>query len=584
MESKCRSPICTVVGHVDHGKTTFLDYIRDTAIVNSEPGAITQAIGASLVPLSTLQKICGSFLQLLKLETMIPGILFIDTPGHAAFTNLRKRGGNLADFAIVVVDINEGMKPQTEEAIEILKGYKTPFIIAANKIDLIHGWRSNNKIPIIKNIGEQSEGVQNELDKRLYNLLGKVNEKFGFNLDRFDRVEDFSKQFAIVPCSAKTGEGIQELLVMLIGLTQKYLSTNLHCDLNRPAKGTILEIKEEQGLGCCVDAIIYDGTLKVGDTIVLGTMDEPVVTKVKALFQPDQHAEMRDKKAKFRSVKEASAAIGVRISAPDVNLAMAGMPIVSASADDLEEIRNNMRKELEGIVIKTDKEGIIVKADNMGSLEALIMLLKEKKIPISKATIGEIGKKELGDAESNKNPINKVVVGFNIKKVESDNVKIIVHDVIYQVIDELTSWQAATKKEIEMGEISDLIRPCKIELLKGYVFRESNPAIVGVEVISGTLRTGMRFMKDGVTITTIKGMQVEKENVKEVTRGKQLAASLSNVTVGRQISEGDFLYNAIIESEYRKLKDRQQYLGKDEIETLKEIAEIMRKTNPLWGV
>src|SRR3989338_62420 len=141
MAHTTRSPICTVMGHVDHGKSSILDTIRGTSIVKSEAGAITQAIGASIIPLETIKKITGPLLKTLKMEFTIPGLLFIDTPGHAAFTSLRKRGGNLADIAIVVIDINEGIMPQTQEAIEILKSYKTPFIIALNKIDLVNGYK-----------------------------------------------------------------------------------------------------------------------------------------------------------------------------------------------------------------------------------------------------------------------------------------------------------------------------------------------------------------------------------------------------------------------------------------------------------
>ena len=151
-----RSPICAIEGHVDHGKSSILDKIRGTSIVASEAGAITQAIGASIVPLNTIQKICGQLLDSLNMELTIPGLLFIDTPGHAAFTSLRKRGGNLADIAIVVIDINEGIMPQTQEAIEILKAYKTPFIIALNKLDLIPGFKSKEG-PVLKQIADQDE-------------------------------------------------------------------------------------------------------------------------------------------------------------------------------------------------------------------------------------------------------------------------------------------------------------------------------------------------------------------------------------------------------------------------------------------
>ena len=211
-----RQPIVTMMGHVDHGKTALLDQIRGSAIAAREAGAITQAIGASIIPLDTIKKICGNLLETLNMKFTIPGILFIDTPGHSAFVNLRKRGGNLADIAILVVNINEGLKAQTLECIEILKQYKTPFIIAANKIDLVQGWRSS-KDNIIKNIAAQQESTRNHLEMKMYDIVGELF-KLGLEADRYDRVSDYSKQIAVIPTSAKTGEGIPELLMVLAGV------------------------------------------------------------------------------------------------------------------------------------------------------------------------------------------------------------------------------------------------------------------------------------------------------------------------------------------------------------------------------
>src|SRR3989344_4445618 len=191
-----RQPIITVMGNVDSGKTQLLDTIRNTAIVKSEPGRITQSIGCSIIPMGTIRRICGALLEQTKLQVRIPGFVIIDTPGHAAFTNLRKRGGNLADIAILVIDVNEWMRPQTMECIEILKQYKTPFVVALNKIDLLPGWRSNIKMGLLDSIKSQNENVMLLLEKRLYEIVGKLSE-LGFNAERFDRVEDYTKQIAI---------------------------------------------------------------------------------------------------------------------------------------------------------------------------------------------------------------------------------------------------------------------------------------------------------------------------------------------------------------------------------------------------
>jgi len=394
-----RQIVVTTLGHVDHGKTSLLDKIRGTAVVKGEPGKITQSIGSTLVPIDTIKKICGELLKKIKLKITVPGILFLDSPGHAAFTNLRKRGGNLADIAILVIDFNEGIMPQTLECIEILKQYKTPFIIALNKIDLISGWQSKNTF-LLQNIELQSENLRNILDTKLYELVGKLSE-LSLNAERFDRIEDYTKQIAIVPISAKTGEGIPELLMVLTGLAQKFMEQNLNVNIEGNAKGTVLEVEDEKGIGTSIDVIIYDGTLKQNDTIVIGTLGQPIATKVKALLQPLPLVDIRDKKAKFSHVSKVSAAAGIKISAPNVEEVVAGMPLRSCSRDEVDKVKNEIKKEVEEVIIETDKQGVVIKADSLGSLEALIKLLKEKNIDVKRASIGNISKKDISDASIN---------------------------------------------------------------------------------------------------------------------------------------------------------------------------------------
>ena len=584
-----RQPIITIMGNVDSGKTQLLDTIRNSAIVESEPGKITQSIGCSIIPIETVKKICGNLLEKHKLAINIPGFVIIDTPGHAAFTNLRKRGGNLADIAVLVIDVNEGVMTQTIECIDILKQYKTPFVVALNKIDMLHGWKSNPEINLLNSIQKQNENVMLLLEKKLYELVGKISE-LSFNAERFDRVEDYTKQIAIIPVSAKTGEGLAELLMVMTGLSQRFLEEILKVDVKGNAKGTILEVKEEKGLGTTADAIIYDGTLKQNDTIVIGSLGEPIATKVKALFEPMPLAEMRDKKAKFKSVKEVTAATGVKISAPDLDKVVAGMPLRSCLPSEVQKVKEEIKKEVEDVIVETDKQGIVIKADSLGSLEALTKILKEKSIEIKKASIGNISKNDISDAEANyeKDSLQAAVLGFNVElmpDVKVGNVKVLSHNVIYKLIEDFEKWQQEAKKQLEAMEIEHLHRPCKLKIMKGYVFRQSNPAIVGVDVLAGTLKAGIPLMKkDGVAITEAKSIQKEQETVQKAEKGMQIAVSLPNVTIGRQIHEDDVLYSVVPEDHFRKFKENKKLLTQEEIDTLKEIAEIMRKINPVWGI
>ncbi|MAG39321.1 translation initiation factor IF-2 [Candidatus Woesearchaeota archaeon] len=583
-----RSPIISVLGHVDHGKSSILDSIRGSNIVASEAGAITQAIGASIIPLEVVKKKCGRLLESLNIKFTIPGLLFVDTPGHAAFTTLRKRGGSLADIAIVVVDINEGFKPQTIEALEILKSYKTPFVIATNKIDLIPGYKKTYD-SVLQDINVQAENVRSDIDKNLYELVGQLHEKFGLVCERFDRVKSYTEQISIIPCSAKENIGLQELLMVISGMAQRFLENNLSIDVSGKAKGTILEVKEEKGLGLTVDVIIYNGSLSVNDTIVIGSLNDPIVTKVRALLEPNPLAEMRDKKSKFKTVKKVSASTGVKIVAPGLDGVIAGTPLISCLSEEVDSVKKSLQTEMKEVIIKTDDVGIIVKADTIGSLEAMIKILRDENITIRRASIGNINKKDYSEAESNyeKNPLFAVILGFNVSdefNISSKQVKVLTKDIIYRLIEDFKLWQNEKKKSEEGKKLDVLVRPCKLEVLQNCIFRQSNPCILGVEILIGVLKLGTPLMSKSNRLSNVKSMQFEKDNIQKAEKGKQLAISLPNITAGRQVNEQDFLYSDIPEEDFRKIKKLTEFLNKDEIRVLKEIAEIHRKDNPVWGV
>lgn len=582
-----RSPICSVVGHVDHGKSTLLDFVRGTRIVSKEAGGITQAIGASMVPLDKIKEIAGPLIKTLKIDIKIPGLLFIDTPGHAAFTNLRKRGGNLADISILIVDINEGFMPQTIESLQILKEYKTPFIVAANKVDKLPGFQVKKGMPLLKLIESQQPNVQALLDTKIYELVGKLYE-FGFNSERFDRVSDYTKQVAIVPISAMLGVGVPELLVLLIGLAQRYLEQSLKLNLGEEAKGTILEVKDISGLGKVIDVILYDGSLSVGDHIAIATLDEPIITRVKALFLPKPLTEIRENKNKFQSVKKVTASCGVRIVASDLDKCLAGMPLISIKdSSDISEVKERLKADIGEVLFETDKDGILVKADSLGSLEALLTLLRENNIPVRKSGLGNITKKDIIEAKSLKerDELLGVILGFNVGCIDDpQDIEIISDNIIYRIIDRYNEWLEMKKLELRKQTLSDLPSLAKIQVLPNYIFRQSNPAIVGIEVLSGVLKKDTPLMKNnGEPVTRVKEIQKDKESVQELPRGEQAAISLIGITIGHQVKKDEVLYTFLTAEQFRRYKEAKDLLEDEQIELLKEIASIMRKKDPTWG-
>ena len=580
-----RTPIIAFLGHVDAGKTTLQDFIRKTSTVKSEPGEITQSIGASRIPESTIKNLCGELLEQLKIELKIPGFLMIDTPGHSAFVSLRRRGGTLADLAVLVVDINEGLMPQTLEAIEILKKFKTPFVVAANKLDSIKGWERTEG-SLIQEISAQQKQVQDHLDTRVYDLALKLSE-LGFNADRYDRVDDYSKTLTIIPCSAKTGEGVPELLVMIAGISQKFLDQKLHFSESSPAKGTIIEVTKEKGLGMALDTIIYEGVLRKGDQIIIGGIDEPISTRVKALLEPKPLSELKEGNRKLVQVKEAVAATGVKISAIGIENALAGMPVLKHSGD-LEKAKTEIQKEVSEIAIPLEKEGIIAKADTLGSLEALVTLLRENNIKVKKASVGAITRKDVSDASVmlESKPLDAAIAGFNVQVSDDQNrgVRIITDNVIYSIIEKLQDWRKEEKERLENSVLENVTKPCKLLLIKGYVFRQSNPAIIGTEILLGKLRVETPLMKDGNELTSVKEIKLDQKNVSEALKDQKVSVAYEGITVGRQVREEDFLYSAVSENDYRRLKELKQYLSEDEKQALREIAAMMRRKNPMWGV
>jgi translation initiation factor 5B len=299
---------------------------------------------------------------------------------------------------------------------------------------------------------------------------------------------------------------------------------------------------------------------------------------------------MRDKKSKFIPVKEIHAATGVKIVAPDIEDVVAGMPLVQADKDNLEKAEQEVQQQVEEVIIETQNKGIVIKADSLGSLEALIKLLKEEKIPIRKANIGNITKKDISDAASNyeSNPLHSVILGFNVVDISGlcdERVNIIKSPIIYEIIQNYKLWIEEEKRKREASAVHHLIQPAKLEYLKGYTFRQSNPAVFGVEIMAGTLRSNTPIMNNqGINLSSVKSIQADKESVEKAERGKQVAISVPNITIGRQVNEGDILYSNIPEQDFKKFKKFKEYLSEDQKMVLKEIAEIKRQDNPVWGI
>ncbi|HLC36269.1 MAG TPA: translation initiation factor IF-2 [archaeon] len=578
-----RKPIITVLGHIDAGKTRFLDRIRGTAVIEKEAGGITQHIGATEVPIEVVNKISGELIKKYGFKISIPGLLFIDTPGHNAFTNLRERGGSIADLVVLVLDINKGIEEQTIEAIEILKNFKVPFIAVANKLDTLFEWNSQPGMAVTESMKKQRQSGMAKLDLKVYEIVGQLHQH-GFQSERFDRIENFTKQVPIVPVSAKTGEGFPEVLMFLAGLSQKYLEKELNIEVKGKGKGTILEVKEEKGLGKTVDVILYDGTIKVGDKIALGGKNGVIETKVRALLRPKPLEEMKEAQSKFTNVNEVSAAAGVKIVAPNLTEALSGSPLnVVESKEDIEMLR----KEIKEIKIDSDAIGPMVKADTLGSLEALVLMLEKAGLKVSHADVGDVSRKDLTEIETvhQKDSLKGVVFLFNAKisdelqkELDGKKIQVFKGNVIYALLEDYDKWLSEQKSMEKNKKFESVVYPVEFKLIPNNVFRKSKPAIVGVEILRGKLKNDIELMKKGKKVGKVHAIQVRGENVKEAKRGEQVAISIDNATIGRNIAESDVLYSYIPREHFKILDDLKSEFSEEEKELIQEIKEMEKAT------
>ncbi len=581
---RIRQPIVSVLGHVDHGKTTFLDRIRGTTVADREAGAITQHIGATGVPVDVLKEACSDLGC--NINFQLPGLLFIDTPGHHSFINLRSRGGSLADIAILIVDITEGFMPQSLESLDILKREETPFIIGANKLDKIPGWRSENK-PFIRNFQEQSDDAKGRMTDALYEMIGDLYDK-GFSSDRYDKVNDFSQNIAIVPMSAKTGEGMEDMLMTLIGVAQRFLQDELEV-VEGPGQGTVLEVKEELGLGTTLDTIIYQGVINKNDEVVIGTKNKPLKTKIKALLQPKDMDEIRDPRERFDEVKSVGAAAGVKIVTPEVEGVLAGAPLKVIADQDPDDVVAEVAKESKAS-IETEDEGVLIKADAIGSLEGLAFELDEKDIPIVRADVGDVSQKDVIDADTVKDPLYKAILAFNVdvlpdakEDIKKSDVNVFENDVVYRLVEDYEEWAEEKQQEIEEMKRESITHPGKFRILEDHTFRVSKPAIVGVRVLAGRIEPDQRIInKDGKRVGTIRSIREGDKSLDRAEQGEEVAVAISGPTVGRQIEEREELYVDIPEGDARKLKDIE--LTFDEERILDEVREIKKEEKPFWGL
>lgn len=584
-----RSPIICIMGHVDTGKTSLLDNIRNTNVQKGEAGGITQQIGATLIPYETLvSRIHQPF------DINIPNLLVIDTPGHEAFSNLRDRGSSICDIAIVVIDLMHSLENQTIESINMLKECGTTFIVALNKIDRCYGWVSDPNIPIEELI-KQNNIAEGEFNDKTRKVILNLNEQ-GLNV-KLNWENNFEDTISLCPTSAKTGDGLSDLLMTLINISQTTLKEKI--TFKESIECTVLEVKNIDGLGSTIDVILINGTLKEGMHIVVSTLGGPIITTIRSLLTPPPNHESRLKNDYIRH-KEIKGAAGIKIVANNISQTIAGSPIIVVDPNDDEAIqkatdnsRNILKKSTQSLEI--DSTGVIVHASSLGSLEALIRYLRKEcnpPIPIGSINIGTIYKKDIMFAnlmnEKNK-PEFAIILAFDVeihpdaaKMAEELKVNIFTADIIYHLFKKFTDFMneliLIKKKESE----EFVVFPVVLKILPKCIFNKKDPIIIGVQVVEGTLRlnTPLSIPSLNLDLGIVTSIQENKKDILIAKKGMEVAISIRNdtLTYDRQFSHKDLLYSKISRKSIDVLKE----FYKDEV--TKEKWKLIIKLKEVFGI
>lgn len=492
-----RSPIICVLGHVDTGKTKLLDFLRKTHVQDNEAGGITQQIGATFVPPTAIDDQCKIVKKPTKLN--MPGLLIIDTPGHESFTNLRSRGSSLCDLAILVIDIMHGLEPQTIESINLLKSRKTPFLVALNKVDRLYNWKKGPRKDIEDVIRSQETNTKLEFDKRAKETILQLNQE-GLNAALFFENPDVRSYISLVPTSAMSGDGMGNLINLLVSYSQTMLHKKLVYDPNR-LECTVLEVKAIPGLGTTMDVILVNGKLNEGDRIVLAGHDGPIVTHIRSLLVPQALRELRVK-SPYQELKTVYGSMGIKVTGQDLEKAVAGLELsVAKNEQDMERLKAECVERFGNAMkaIKTQDKGVYVQASTLGSLEALLEFLKQSKIPFAHVRIGPVVKRDVMKASTmlENSPDYAVILAFDVRvekdaqdMAESLGVKIFTAEIIYHLFDKFTAYREELKAKQKEQFKSVAVFPCKMRILPQFVFNARDPIVLGVSIEDGVLMPG----------------------------------------------------------------------------------------------
>lgn len=558
VENKYRSPIICIMGHVDVGKTKLLDNIRNTHVQNNEVGGITQQIGASFIPQTTL-------ISRINKDIDINGLLVIDTPGHETFSNLRISGSKICDFAIVIIDIVHGLEQQTIESIKILTESNIKFIFALNKIDRLYGWKSNKNISCQELI-DFNKDCYPEFKTRLDKVILQINE-LGLNVQLHWLNDSIEDTINICPISAITGDGIGDLLYLICQNKILY-SDELQC---------IVLDKTKYNNNFTIDIILINGCLNVGDQIYIGN----IKTRIKNIMILPDNAETKSS-SNFISVNNIKGSTTARLIANDLDNVIVNSNI-TLTFNEVEINTNNYNLK---------DNGILVYSSTQGSLDALVNYLQEH-IPISGCYIGNIKEKDIDKfLLSNKTDKKELlcILIFNIDNneeieqyAESKGIKIFRAEIIYHLFDQYIKYKNDVITQRKQSLLPLMVYPCVLQIIPKYIFNKKDPIIIGVKVINGSLHIGtpLCIPELNLFVGNIISIQHNNKDITIANTNMEVCIKIENnenqtITYGRQFDHKSLLISRLTRQSLDILKE---HFREDVKNDLPLIVDLKKRLN-----
>jgi translation initiation factor 5B len=563
IDNTLKAPICCIVGHVDAGKTSLLDRLRNTNIQEKEVGGITQHIGSTFFPIETIENRCSSIKGKFEVICNIPGILMIDTPGHSEFQSLRDVGTSICDLGILIIDIEESIQEQTKEAIKLLKEKKIPFVVAVTKLDKINGWKTTISPNLREALKEQSKDMSMMLMAKLEDIKYDLSKE-DINAEFYFKNSNPKQIYSIVPVSSKTGEGIADLLALLVYTAQNWmLKKILYQD---KVSCTIMESKYDKHNGYTIDVILNNGTINVGDKFVVSTITGPNICTVRNLLIPSALTQL-GKKTNWDYKDSVRASIGCKIIGSNLDGAYPGthlFPIktndVSADADAEADAINNANQEINAVWKSYDfiSPGVFIGTQTFGELDAGYSIFQKAGINVAGAYIGEPSNKFIDlilmKTEADTLPENRIYLYFGafnntdvFEYAKKNNITLLSSEVIYKLV-ELYKIEKEKMIKARQNTNNNAIFPVEMVILKQYIFMKggSDHLMFGVKIKKGTLykNTPICIPEKNVILGKVLNIQFEHKEKEKGEEGQEICIRLDNpnqLIINRQFDVSDKL-------------------------------------------